>query len=205
MKSYPSIDKSPRQDIHMYVFDKLDGSSIRAEWNPKKGFYKFGSRNQLIDSTHKPLGDAVDLIKAKYEEHLAMVFKEQRWREVVCFFEFLGKSSFAGYHDTTEEHTVTLFDVDVYKYGLLEPREFIKLFGHLDIPKVLYEGKVNQTLIDKVRDSSLPGITFEGVVCKGANDKKTHMPIMFKIKTKLWLDKLREHCGTNNKLFENLE
>jgi len=204
MKSYPSIDKDPRQDVHIYAFDKLDGSNIRAEWNPKKGFYKFGSRNQLIDVTHKPLGEAVTLIKEKYEDHMAMVFKEQGWREVVCFFEFLGPTSFAGYHNSSEEHSVTLFDVDVYRHGLLEPREFIKLFGHLDIPKVLYEGKANATFFEQVRTSSLPGVTSEGVVCKGANDKKTHMPILFKIKTRAWLDKLKAHCGSDDKLFTKL-
>ena len=204
MKSYPSIDRDPRQDVHIYAFDKLDGSNIRAEWNPKKGFYKFGSRNQLIDDTHKPLGRAIPLIKEKYEEDLTMVFKEQKWREVVCFFEFFGPNSFAGYHDLDDTHSVVLFDVDVYKNGLLEPRQFIKLFGHLDTPKVLYEGKANATFYEKVRTSNLNEMTFEGVVCKGANDKKTHMPIMFKIKSRAWLDRLKQHCGKDDKLFEKL-
>ena len=50
MKSYRSIpfaNKIPENET-FYVFDKLDGSNIRAEWNPKKGFYKFGSRSQLL-------------------------------------------------------------------------------------------------------------------------------------------------------------
>jgi hypothetical protein len=204
MKSYPSINKDIRHDVHIYAFDKLDGSNIRAEWSAKRGFYKFGTRNQLIDESATPCGQAIPLIKEKYEEHLGMVFKEQRWREVVCFFEFYGEKSFAGYHFEDDPKTVTLFDVNVYKEGLLEPREFIKLFGHLDIAKVLYEGRVNTTLFDKVKQSTLEGMTFEGVVCKGANDKKTKMPIMFKIKSKAWLDKLKIHCGNDERLFEKL-
>ena len=43
MKQYPTIPKTI-QSIDIIAFDKLDGSNIRAEWNPKKGFYKFGSR-----------------------------------------------------------------------------------------------------------------------------------------------------------------
>jgi uncharacterized protein (DUF2147 family) len=74
----------------------------------------------------------------------------------------------------------------------------------LDIPKVLYDGRVNEELFDKVKQSSLPGMTFEGCVCKGANDKATKMPIMFKIKSKAWLDKLKVYCNGNDKLFEQL-
>ena len=86
----------------------------------------------------------------------------------------------------------------------MPPTQFIRLFGHLDIPKVCYEGHVTTELFDKIKQSTLPGMTFEGVVCKGANDKLTKMPIMFKIKSKAWLDKLRVHCKGDEKLFERL-
>ena len=46
MKQYPSIpglkELEKLKGRKIYVFDKIDGSNIRAEWNPKKGFYKFG-------------------------------------------------------------------------------------------------------------------------------------------------------------------
>ena len=45
-------------------------------------------------------------------------------------------------------------------------------------------------------------MTFEGVVAKGVNDKLTKMPIMFKIKSKAWLDKLKEYCKDDERLFE---
>ena len=181
MKSYPSITKEVRHGVYIYAFDKLDGSNIRAEWSSKKGFHKFGSRNQLIDSSHSPLGESINLIKSKYENELSEIFLKQKWQDVLCFFEFYGKNSFAGIH-LPEEHTVTLIDVNPYKQGILEPSYFVKYFGHLDIPKVLYEGSVSSTLFDQVKQSTLPNMTLEGVVCKGSNDKKTKMPIMFKIK-----------------------
>lgn len=204
MKSYPSIDRHINSDVHIYAFDKLDGSNIRAEWSAKRGFYKFGTRNQLMDESTKPFGQAIPIIRDKYEEWLAMVFKEQEWRDVICFFEFHGPNSFAGNHLETDEKTVTLFDVNPYKEGILEPRDFIKLFGHLDTPKVLFEGKVNSTFVDEVKASSLEGMTFEGVVCKGQNDKKTKMPIMFKIKSRAWLDKLKTFCKGDENLFNRL-
>lgn len=204
MKSYPSITKDIRDDIHIYAFDKLDGNNIRAEWSSKRGFYKFGSRTQLIDENTKPLGKSIQIIRDKYEEDLSMVFKEHKWRDVICFFEYHGPNSFAGQHKDNDDLTVTLFDVNPYKEGILEPREFIRYFSHLDIPYLLYEGRANASFVRKVRESSLRGLTFEGVVCKGANDKKTKMPVMFKIKTKAWLDKLKLFCKGDEELFNKL-
>lgn len=204
MKSYPSITKEIRHDIYIYAFDKLDGSNMRAEWNSKKGFYKFGTRTQLIDEKTLPFGRAIPLIKEKFEEDLTLVFEERKWKDAICFFEYHGPSSFAGNHNFDEKMTVTLIDVNPYKQGLLPPTEFIECFKHLDIPKVCYEGHVNTELFDKVKQSTLKGMTFEGVVCKGANDKLTKAPIMFKIKSKAWLDKLREYCKGDEKLFERL-
>ncbi len=203
MKSYPSISKETRQDLYVYAFDKLDGSNIRAEWNPKKGFYKFGTRTQLIDSNSQ-FGKAIPLIKEKYEPDLLNVFKDHKWESVVCFFEFFGPSSFAGSHKQDEQQTVILFDAAPYKHGLLEPQDFIKYFGHLDTAKLLYEGYVDTNLFDQVKQSTLQGMTFEGVVCKSVNDKKTKMPIMFKIKSQAWLDKLKEYCKDDENLFHKL-
>jgi hypothetical protein len=204
MKFYPSITKDVRQDIYIYAFDKLDGSNIRAEWNSKKGFYKFGTRNQLTDENTMPFGRAIPLLREKYEEDLAMVFREQGWKDVLCFFEFWGPSSFAGNHNFEEKMDITLIDVNPYKEGILPPAKFLAIFKHLDIPKVCYEGYVTTELFDKVKQSTLPEMTFEGLVCKGANDKETKMPIMFKIKSKAWLDKLRDYVKDDERLFEKL-
>jgi hypothetical protein len=203
MKMYPSITKDVRKDVYIYAFDKLDGSNMRAEWNSKKGFYKFGSRTELIDRT-SPFNGAITLIQEKYSESLSKVFKDNKWSDALCFFEYWGPSSFAGSHNFEEKMDVTLIDVNPYKQGILTPDEFLKLFSHLDIPRVLYEGQVSVELFDAVKQSTLPGMTMEGVVCKGTNDKKTNMPIMFKIKSQAWLDKLKEHCKDNEALFNRL-
>jgi hypothetical protein len=204
MKSYPSITKEIRHDIYIYAFDKLDGSNMRAEWNYKKGFYKFGTKNQLIDASSKPFGCAISLIKDKYEEDLAMVFQEQEWDNAICFFELCGAESFAGNHNFEKPLDVILIDVNPYKQGILMPTEFLRCFKHLDIAKVLYEGHVTRDLFDKVKQSTLKGMTFEGVVCKGAPDNNTKMPLMFKIKSQAWLDKLREYCRGDEALFNKL-
>jgi hypothetical protein len=205
MKTYPSITKEIRHDVYIYAFDKLDGSNIRAEWNNKKGFYKFGTRTQLIDDKTMPFGRSISMLRDKYESDLAMVFKERGWKDSICFFEYWGPSSFAGTHNFEEKMDITLIDVNPYKQGILPPTQFIKYFGHLDTAKVLYEGHVSTDLFDKVKQSTLPGMTFEGVVCKGASTNNANMPVMFKIKSQAWLNRLNEYCKGNEKLFAMLE
>ncbi len=204
MKSYPSIDKIIRPDVYVYGQDKKDGTSIRSELSLKKGFHKFGTRNQLIDHTHSQFGGAVPLIKAKYEEALLEIFKEQRWQSGACFFEYFGPDSFAGNH-IYENMDVVLFDVNIDKKGLLEAREFKKVFqGRVDTPEILFEGHVNSELVESVKNSTLLGMSLEGVVCKGPIDRKTKLPVMFKIKSQAWLDKLKKKCGDDEALFEKL-
>jgi hypothetical protein len=137
----------------------------------------------LIDSTTPIFGKSIDLIKNKYQEDLSKIFLKERWEEVICYFELYGPSSFAGSHVETEAQMVTLFDIAPYKNGFLEPIQFYNLFYKLDISALLYDGKANASLIESVKNSTLPGMTFEGVVCKCKNDKKTKMQIMFKIKS----------------------
>jgi len=194
MKSYPSIG-TKFERTKVVAFDKLDGSNIRAEWSKKKGFYKFGSRNRLIDNKHPMLGEAVDLIVEDYEEHLSSIFSAKRWERAVAFFEFYGRNSFAGSH-YDEEHKVTLIDVNVYKRGMIEPLHFIELFEGLGIPDVLYKGVLDERLVTEVKNGTLEGMTFEGVVCKYHN-QKNKVVRMFKIKNRSWINKLKEECGNN--------
>jgi len=57
MKEYPSIGKNVVGE-KIYAFDKLDGSQVRAEWNKKKKFYKFGTRTRLLDTNDEYWGEA---------------------------------------------------------------------------------------------------------------------------------------------------
>lgn len=204
MKEYPSIPKDIRTDSPIYAFDKLDGSNIRAEWSKKRGFYKFGSKTRLMGEDDKILGESIKLVRDKYESDLSKIFNEEKWDTVTCFFEFYGPSSFAGHHDLSEKHDVTLFDVDIYRQGLLSPAEFLTFFEHLDIPKLLYYGKANSMFVESVRNGTLEGMTFEGVVCKAKGSKRFSMPIMFKIKNRAWLEKLKTRCQGDEKLFQQL-
>ena len=203
MKSYPSIDRDVR-NISVYAFDKLDGSNIRAEWSPKKGFDKFGSRNCLLDSSHPHLGSAIEIFRAKFEKDLHDIFKRERFERATAFFEYFGESSFAGVHDLEEPHDVKLFDVDVLKKGLIFPAKYLKLFGHLDIARLVYTGNCNQIFVQSIKDGTCEGVTFEGVVCKASDADKYGHPIMFKVKSLAWIDKLKNHCKGDEKLFEQL-
>jgi hypothetical protein len=192
MKTYPSIEHAIKSNLEIFAFDKLDGSNIRAEWNKKRGFYKFGTRQFLLDRNHPILGESVDLIIDKYGKQLDQIFNEQKYQSAIAFFEFHGPNSFAGYHQK-EQHDVTLFDVAPYKKGILMPADFLKLFGGLDHAKLLYRGACTPEFIQKVRLGTLDSMTFEGVICKAPNGK-TPMPLMFKIKNRAWVEKLRTIC-----------
>ncbi len=187
MKQYPSIDGRIVQ-MPVLAFDKLDGSNIRCEWHRKKGLHKFGSRKVLVGEDHAVLGKAQSLVLAKYNEPLSRIFVAQRWPETTCFFEFYGPRSFAGLHEPDDDHTVTLIDVSVFKQGMMRGRDFVKLFGdEVEIPRVLHDGNPTQDFIERVKTSTLSGMTYEGVVCKGAPLKNGYPPHMFKVKSLRWV------------------
>jgi hypothetical protein len=202
MKSYPSIPTKINSEISIYAFDKLDGSNIRAEWDKKKGFWKFGSRNRLLGEDQGVIYKAKDLILERYADDLAEVFKEKRYQKAIAFFEFVGPQTFAGTHVEDDAHNVVLFDVNPFKKGVLAPADFIKEYGHLKTPRVVYRGKANQELYDSVKQGTLEGVTDEGVVCKGVRSRQT---VMFKIKSDDWLQRLMKHCCGDINRFNRLK
>lgn len=202
MKDYPSIPKDI-QNIPVYIFPKYDGSQIRVEWQYKKNNkdrFKFGTRHRLLDYNEKPLGEAVELFMSKYADDIEKVFDKEEYKQATLFCEFFGPSSFAGFH-FNEKHDVIIFDIAPYKKGILPPSEFEKLFKHMNVCNSIYYGNINQNIVDSIRNGTFDGATFEGVVCKAPGKREN---IMFKIKTKMWIDKLKEKCGNNKKLFEEL-
>lgn len=201
MKEYPSISKQiVREPI--YAFDKLDGSNIRAEWSKKRGFYKFGKRHGLVDETDPLLGEAKQLVLGTYQDSLSAIFRQQQWQRVLCFFEFYGPNSFAGNHED-EPHEVTLIDVAVEKKGILPPYDFIKTFMGVKKAKVLFGGVPTSDFVSQVKNGTYPGMTFEGVVCKGA-DVSPGRPRMYKIKSNAWLDRLKQKYADRPDLIEQL-
>ena len=194
MKEYPSID-GPNGDFGKpcIAFYKYDGSNLRFEWSPKKGWNKFGTRTRLFDKSDPVFGSAVDLFMATQAEGIDRVIrdtKEFRNNErVTAYCEFFGPKSFAGIHDLetpNEPMELVLFDINLHKKGILGPREFVNRFGHLKTAQVVYEGNFNQTLIDAVRNRTLP--VWEGVIAKGGSG---HDLWMRKIKSNDYLMKLK--------------
>lgn len=203
MKEYISIRREVVKSMPVYAFDKIDGSQIRAEWNRKNGFYKFGTRGQLIGLDDKIWGEGARLVLSKYEEDLNDIFRKERYQSAVCFFEFWGKNSFAGRHQE-EEHNVILFDIAPYKKGIVPPKEFLDLTEGIDRVKLLYHGNANEPFAESVKNRTLEGMTFEGVVCKSNEMEGYGIPLMFKIKSNDWLNKLKNYCNGNEELFRKL-
>jgi hypothetical protein len=200
MKTYPSIPKDIPYGQPIYAFDKLDGSNIRVEWSKKKGFHKFGTRKRLLGSDEDILGKAYTLIEDF--DRLSNIFTKQRWQDVTLFFELHGDNSFAGWHDPSDDHELTLLDVSVYKKGMLPPKEFVKLFeDKVRTAPLLYAGNASHPFVEDVQNGTLEGMTYEGVVCKYLL-KNVHK--MFKVKNQKWIDRLKDKCGDDVKLFEQL-
>jgi len=194
---YPSIlgpSKAPHD--YCYAFEKLDGSNLRWEYSRKTGWCKAGTRHRLFDESEPLLGQAIPIFKQKYADILAKMFKDHkdlRNRDrITVFCEFFGPSSFAGNHKENEPKDIVLFDVHLYKLGILGPKEFLDLFSHLHVPKLVYEGQLNSTLIQSVKEGKYPVV--EGVVCKGG--KAPHGVWMRKIKTAAYLQKLKDFFGS---------
>lgn len=209
MKAYPPIPRGPIPLIDnephrtWFVYDKLDGSNIRAEWSNKRGFHKFGTRTQLLTDEHKVLSRSKPLILDLTDE-LSRKFTDHKFVEVTCFFELFGPCSFAGSHDENEEQQVKLLDINVFKQGIMQPDMFYRDFGKF-APDLLHVGPVDRDLFDEVIDGTLAGMTFEGVVAKSVSSKRFSTTPMFKVKTRAWLQKLREKCVDDDALFDRLQ
>lgn len=190
MTPYPSIPSWTRAPgLSCYVFDKIDGSHIRAEVNRKGLITKYGKRDSLLDDQTPFLREAEKLIPEKYGTTLAKVVRDNRWEKATFFFEFCGPTSFAGWH-VAEPHDVTLIDAEVHGRGFLEPREFVKVFKGVETARLLHVGNFTKEIADAVSEGRLEGMTFEGVVCKGLPT----FPGKFKWKNVAWLEKLRPRC-----------
>ena len=199
MKHYPSLRYfGDYWGCEGIAFDKLDGSNLRFEWSKKRGFYKFGTRNVMIDEKSETFGKAIPLFLNKYGDELDKIFKTKEYREaqsMVCFAEFLGKNSAYGQHTESDEFDIVLFDISVYKKGFIKPRDFVKTFGYLGIPKVIYDGSLNMEFINNVKQNKFD--LKEGVIFKSSIKKKKGGDELYycKIKTNKWLDELKSKFG----------
>lgn len=195
MKQYPSITVGAVDfEKSYYVFDKIDGSNVRVEWSKKAGFHKFGTRKVLL-SENSVIAPAKNLVLAIGDD-LEKGMKELRVQQATFFFEFAGDNSIAGQHRIADDNKrIWLLDVDIYKQGMLDPKECLKHFEPL-MPKLLHHGMVDQTFLDSVADRTLPGMTWEGVVGKAYGGRQKPL-LMWKYKSRDWKDFVRSMYGDN--------
>lgn len=188
MEHYPSIEGSSKAPLGKpcIAFYKYDGSNLRWEWNPKKGWFKFGTRTQLFNRDTELYGQAIPIFMSTLADQIVNRVKkvERECQRITAFTEFFGASSFAGVHVVDEPKELRLFDVYLFKRGLMKPRQFVKNFGDMfNAAKVIYDGTLSKFFIEDVRSSKYP--VWEGVVCKGDD-------FMVKVKTREYLNKLKE-------------
>jgi len=204
MKSYWNIDgpSGGHKGKPCFAFVKYDGSNMRFEWSRKRGWYKFGTRKTLVDETHQIYGSAIPLFLDKYGDPLAKVFKKEKLffgvQNVVVFAEWFGAKSFSGAHKPWDKkRDIVLFDVNLHKKGILGPKDFLDLFGHLPVAEVVYQGNFGAWLVEAVRKEEIDlqskfevrAEIPEGVVCKSG---RGHELWMAKIKTERYKEALKE-------------
>ena len=196
MKDYPSISSSVGtnfREIHnCYVFNKIDGSSMRSEWSKKRGWYKHGKRKGLVDDSNEHLVVVPDLFMETMATDLERVATNNHWKQLVVFYEFWGVKSIAGLHYEDDPKFLTLFDATADKKGFLGPKEFRKRFeGHVETPKMIEIVNWTRGYVQRVRDGDVD-CAFEGVVGKAGTG---HDIIRAKAKTQAWVNKVVEIHG----------
>src|SRR5262249_52942198 len=101
--------------------------------------------------------------------------------------------------------------VDVYLpgRGFVPPKDFVSHFGHLRIPKVVYEGPFSRSFIEDGKEGKYPVV--EGVVAKGVHVRRqrkgqsSQEVWMAKVKTRAWLAELARRAGESEDLRKELE
>ena len=105
MQQYPSIEGSAKAPLGKpcIAFYKYDGSNLRWEWSPKKGWNKFGTRRQLFDATDPTYGRAIAIFNGIGDEIVERVKKfDHDTQRITAFTEYFGPNSFAGKHEETD-------------------------------------------------------------------------------------------------------
>ena len=193
MKQYPHIVGSAKAPLGVpcIAFYKYDGSNLRWEWSPKQGWHKFGTRHELFNETHPLYSQAIPIFMNTMADEIVKRCKriEKGVQRINVFTEFFGPSSFAGQHEFSEPKELRLFDVVLFKRGLMPAKQFVDEFGDLPYAaKVVYRGNLNRQFIEDVRMGLYPVV--EGVVAKGDD-------FMVKIKTYMYLKRLNEVYGAD--------
>jgi len=211
MKQYPEI-MGPRKAPHAscIAFEKYDGSNLRFEWSKKQGWYKFGTRRRLFDETDESFGPAISLFMDSIANELDHIFRQHKHfrnrDQCVVFCEYFGPQSFAGLHDPNDTMTLRIIDVAIHKKGIILPKDFLKLFNGLPIARMVYQGNFGPQLVKDVMDGKYN--VEEGIVAKGVkpgSKNPQHRFWMAKVKTRTWMEKLKEKAIIFGNLRKELE
>lgn len=184
------------------AFEKYDGTNVHFCWHSDFGWHAFGTRRDEfnLDSAgelsfamqHENLRELPDVFRNSLMMPFEKVFQEDRRcsaEHYTVFAEFLGSNSFAGLHKPEDAKRLIAFDV-VCDNELMGPNEFVEIFGHLNIARVVYRGRFTGAFADDVRSGKF-GVA-EGVVCKTGSRGNVQMA---KIKTSAYLKKLQTAFG----------
>ena len=201
MKTYWSIP-GPKKICGQpcIAFYKYDGSNMRFEWSRKTGWDKFGTRYQVVNPDHRRWGSAFTIFQNTMADSFERVFRDHeryhRIERATVYCEFFGPGSFAGQHDWEEKKELIVIDVSIHKRGFVLPADFVKHFEHLPIAEVVYEGPFAESFVNAVYQGKYGA--GEGVVAKGVmspnNKSAQHGLWMSKVKTKAWLDQLKQNA-----------
>lgn len=161
MKQYPSIPRATGQDFREFpahVFDKLDGSNLRFEWNRKRGWHKQGTRHRLFDLSDPDFGKAIPLFTSSWAEALDRKFTEDRVEQALVFFEYWDITCLGGRPaDPPGEKRLTLFDVNLHRRGFVPPLEFVREYSKLgDTARYLGEVKWTRSFVGRVYNNDIP-------------------------------------------------
>ena len=189
MLQYPKILGSKASPVNKpcLAFVKYDGSNLRWEWSPKKGWNKFGTRHQLFDASHSLYSQAIPIFLDQMADEIVYRTKQiaKNPERITAFTEFLGKSSFAGSHSEEETKELKLFDVFLFKKGFVPPEQFVEVYGSMpQAAEVIYRGMLDADFIKDVREGKYDVV--EGVIAKGTD-------FTVKIKTYEYLEQLKKH------------
>ena len=196
MEQYPSIIGSAKAPLGnpCVAQYKYDGSNLRWEWSPKKGFHKYGTRQQLFDKTDPTFGVAIEMFHDTLADEIVRRTREfiRNPQRITAFTEFFGENSFAGSHEPADAKELRLFDIYLFQKGMLPVKDFLKHYG--DMPQaaeIVYEGNLNKEFITNLKtgafacEKDLSRPIFEGVIAKGNG-------FAVKIKTDAYFVRLRQ-------------
>lgn len=212
---YPSIGGPQGQYIGepCLLFEKHDGSNLYFLWDQAEGWKEYGTRRYPLTPDHKMFGPAWTRFQEKYADDILAATRQHREyrnaKQLIAFCEYFGPNTFAGLHAQGDTLDVKLFDIYLPETGFVSPVDFRDNFGHLDIPKVLYEGPLTWELVLDVYNGKYP--VGEGVVAKGHSLKRKRKGSdeyevwMAKFKTKAYLEELQRRAGENPDLQREYE